>query len=407
MTCCAAPRCPGSRSACTLPWTPRCRRHSAARVRIGWPTQGRRPWMIRAPEPDRPAPGPAPVATVRLRHRIGENRGVLSRGAVAHSLWMRPCRGMSGSPGCPLIGERLYPNRSKARTVRQAVRCWTRTGGVSWNAYAGRWRRCAPPWLRGVPEFAGRRLPPCPGVCGRRHRRGRREPGLRPLRMARGVPGRRLAGPGSRSSGAATDSLRSQLDTRSGPRGVRLSFCLNAEVAVDTVDHNFHPYLHHPKSGPNGSVGRQLHRLDGRLLPQHWSLGRRLACATGPGSDARQDQDIGGGVRWAIRWPRTRVLRQPDRPGPQEAQPLSATRGPRLQGHVYKVTLEPAAWPPFARRAAIRVGQAVVRCTVPGWLSDEYAAFTRRSVSALRRIPRLQRTRRRLTLPHGAVIPQG
>jgi len=95
------------------------------------------------------------------------------------------------------------------------------------------------------------------------------------------------------------------------------------------------------------------------------------------------------------------------RPGPQEAQPLSATRGPRLQGHVYKVTLEPAAWPPFARRAAIRVGQAVVRCTVPGWLSDEYAAFTRRSVSALRRIPRLQRTRRRLTLPHGAVIPQG
>jgi hypothetical protein len=35
-------------------------------------------------------------------------------------------------------------------------------------------------------------------------------------------------------------------DTRSGARGVRLSVCLNAEVAVDTVDHNFHPYLHHP-----------------------------------------------------------------------------------------------------------------------------------------------------------------
>jgi hypothetical protein len=58
--------------------------------------------MIRAPEPDWPAPGPAPVATVRLRHRIGENRGVLSRGAVAHSLWVRPSRGMSGSPGCPV-----------------------------------------------------------------------------------------------------------------------------------------------------------------------------------------------------------------------------------------------------------------------------------------------------------------
>jgi hypothetical protein len=28
-------------------------------------------------------------------------------------------------------------------------------------------------------------------------------------------------------------------------------------------------------------------------------------------------------------------------------------------------------------------------------------------VPALRRIPRLQRTRRRLTLPHGAFIPQG
>ena len=48
----------------------------------------------------------------------------------------------------PLIGERLCPNRSNARTVRQAVRCWTRTSGMSWNACAGRWRRCAPPRLR-------------------------------------------------------------------------------------------------------------------------------------------------------------------------------------------------------------------------------------------------------------------
>jgi hypothetical protein len=38
------------------------------------------PRMIRAPEPDPPAPSPTPTATVRLRHRIGENRGVLSRG---------------------------------------------------------------------------------------------------------------------------------------------------------------------------------------------------------------------------------------------------------------------------------------------------------------------------------------
>src|SRR3954447_12493248 len=147
-------------------------------------------------------------------------------------------------------------------------------------------------------------------------------------------------------------------DTLSGARRVRLSVCLNAEVAVDTFDHHFYPYLHHPKSGRNGSVGRQLYRLDGRLLPQHRSLGRRIACATGPVSDARQDQDIGGGVHRALRWPRTRVLRQPDRPRPQEALPLSATRGPRLHGRVNRAPRDPAPGPPFPRRAAIRVGRA-------------------------------------------------
>src|SRR3954447_22710662 len=31
-------------------------------------------------------------------------------------------------------------------------------------------------------------------------------------------------------------------DTWSGARGVRLSVCLDAEVAVDTADHHFYPY---------------------------------------------------------------------------------------------------------------------------------------------------------------------
>ena len=38
----------------------------------------------------------------------------------------------------------------------------------------------------------------------------------------------------------------------------------------------------------------------------------------------------------------------------------------QLEALGYKVTLEPAAGRRFARRAAIRDGQAVVRCTVPG-----------------------------------------
>jgi hypothetical protein len=42
----------------------------------------------------------------------------------------------------------------------------------------------------------------------------------------------------------------------------------------------------------------------------------------------------------------------------------------QLEALGYKVTLEPAAGRRFARRAAIRDGQVVVLCTVPGWLSD-------------------------------------
>ena len=130
---------------------------------------------------------------------------------------------------------------------------------------------------------------------------------VHPAHRARGTDRPRMRSLGCDSGSApcpSRDRMHGLTSVTTSTRGlalgrVRLSVCLNAEVAVDTVDHNFHPYLHHPKSGPNGSVGRQLHRLDSRLLSQHWSLGRRIACAAGTGSNARQDQDIGGGVRRA------------------------------------------------------------------------------------------------------------
>ena len=336
--------------------------------------------MIRAPEPDRPAPGPAPVATVRLRHRIGENRGVRSgvwgrrhlRGRREPGL--RPL-GMARAaflavalPGLvlALLALRLCDYRSIRLDGRLLSQHWSLgrriacAAGTGWNA-------------RQDQDIGG-------GV------RRARQPLIWHL----------LSDPQARYRDLGPEFY----DNRTGPTARSATAFGNSKSSATRS------CLHGRRRSPGARPGRRRTRRRRRgrrgrprLAPAAptSSSTSPARCAIGSGLPARKSPSTcttpttgratsGSATSRATAGTSAPTAARPARPDPHRlrrggalvAEVTASARRPRaLRG---RVTLEPAAWPPFARRAAVRVGQAVVRCTVSGWFSDEYAASTRRSV---------------------------
>jgi hypothetical protein len=257
------------------------------------------------------APTPVSVSLLDQRPRPGT--------PVAHTAPSACCSPTGPTRSTPRPRSDTSWDGWRSNTVASSCRTWPTSWWSSWPRRTLRWRsRTSTRGTRRArltPVTALHRRPPGrPGrhsTCASPHvlvaiggvaRPPPQDPTLAPPRLGSSGRGSYVTRAGRDRIGQTASALaRSRLgrvhlarvatvstthfghnsDTRSGARGVRLSVCLDAEVAVDTVDHRFYPCLHHSKSGRDGSVGRQLHRVDSRLLPQHRSLGRRIACADG------------------------------------------------------------------------------------------------------------------------------